>query len=98
MPTVRSRSVALVSGYCLLQPFAGAQIALGLRKFAHRAEQQAERGVGDLLVEHVRRVGDDDAVRARPFGVDVVVADAEARNLSSFGNRCINAASSLFAV
>ena len=59
-----------------LDPFAGAQIALGLREFAHRAQDQPERGVGDLLVEHLRRVGDGDAVLGRPFDVDVVVADA----------------------
>ena len=54
--------------------------SLGLRKLAHRAQQQAERGVGDLLVEHLGRVGDGDAVLDRIFDVDVVVADAEARN------------------
>ena len=68
-----------------LRPFAGAQKALGLRKFAHRAEQEAERGVGHLLVQYFRRVGDDDAVRARPLGVDVIVADAEARDLLELG-------------
>jgi hypothetical protein len=36
--------------------------------------------ISDLLVEHVRRIGDDDAVLASPFGVDVVVADTEARH------------------
>ena len=68
-----------------LRPFSGAQKALRLRKFAHRAEQEAERGVGDFFVEHFRRVGDDDAMRARPFGVDVIVADAEARDLLELG-------------
>ena len=62
-------------------PLAGAQVTFGLGEFAQCAQQQAQRGVGHLLVEHVRRVGDDDAVLARPFGVDVVVADAETRNL-----------------
>src|SRR5216684_1635797 len=61
----------------LLPPLAGAQVTLGLWELAHGAEEQAERGVGDLLGQHVRRVGDGDAVRARPLGVDVVVADAE---------------------
>jgi hypothetical protein len=59
----------------------GAQILIGLREFADGVQQEAERSVGDFLVEHFRRVGDDDAVLARPLGVDVVVADAEARNL-----------------
>ena len=62
------------------RPFAGAQIALRLRQFAHRREQQPERGVGDLFVEDARRVGHGDAVRARPFRIDVVVADAEGRD------------------
>ena len=64
----------------LLQPFAGAQIALGLRKLAHGAEQQPERRIGHLLGEHVGRVGGDDAVLARPLGVDMVVADAKTRH------------------
>ncbi len=80
IPTVRLRSVALLSGYAVLRPFAGAHIALGLGKFAHGAQQQTERGVGDLLGQHVGRVGDGDAVRAGPGGVDVVVADAEGRD------------------
>ena len=80
MPTVRSRKRRRAQRILPLQPFAGAQKAFGLRKLAHGAQQQAERGVGDLLVEHVRRVGDDDAVLGRLLDVDVVVADAEARN------------------
>jgi hypothetical protein len=55
-------------------------IALCLRQVAHRAERQPKRGVGDLFIEHVRRVGHHDAVPAGPFGVDVVIADAEARH------------------
>ena len=35
------------------------------------------RGVGDLLGQHVRRVGDDDAALGRRLDVDRVVADAE---------------------
>ena len=66
-------------------PVAGPQIALRLGQFPHRAEQQAERGIGDLLVEHVRGIGDDDAVLARPFGIDMVVADPEARDHFELG-------------
>ena len=80
MPAVRSRKRRPAQRIGLLLPFAGTQVTLGLGEFPHRAQQQAECGVGDLLVEHVRGVGDDDAVRAGPFGVDVVVADAEARH------------------
>jgi hypothetical protein len=67
MPTVRLRSVALVS-------------AFGLRKFPHRAQQQCNRCVGDFLGQYFGRVGHDDAARRRRFGIDMVVADAEARN------------------
>ena len=63
-----------------LPPFAGAQIALGLRQLAHRAKQEAERGVGDLLGKHVGRMGDDDAAFAGRDGVDMVIADAETCN------------------
>ena len=85
MPTVRLRKVALVSGYWPCVHLPARTIAIGLREFAHRAQQQAERGVGHLFVEHFRRVGDDDAVLAGPFGVDMVVADAETRNLLELG-------------
>ena len=61
----------------LLRPLAGAHVALGLREFPHGAQQESHRGVGHFLREHVRRVGHGDAVRARPGGVDVVVADTE---------------------
>ena len=71
----------------MLGPVAGAQIFLGLRQFAHGAEREAQRGVGDLFVQHVRRVGDDDPVLAGPFGVDMVVADAEARHDLQLGKR-----------
>src|ERR1700736_5830105 len=67
------------------RPLALAQIALGLRQMPYGAEQEAERGVGYFFVQHVRSVGDDDAVLARPFGVDMVVADAEAGHDFEFG-------------
>ena len=63
----------------VLFPFARAEITLGLGQLPHGCEQQPKRRIRHLLVEHVRRIGDDDAVPAGPFGVDVVVADAEAR-------------------
>ena len=50
---------------------------LGLRQLSHRHEHEAERGVGDLVVEHAWRVGGDDSEPRRRLGVDVVVADAE---------------------
>ena len=68
-----------------LTPLADAQIALRLRKFTNRAEQQAERGVGDFLGQHIRRVGEDDAVRGGPFDIHVVIADAKARDDLQFG-------------
>src|ERR1043166_580753 len=39
-----------------LHPLARPQIALGLRKFAHRAQEQTERGVGDLLGQDLGRI------------------------------------------
>src|SRR5262249_57530777 len=68
-----------------LQPFAGAKITLSLRKFPNRVQQQSERGVGDFLGQYFGRVGYDDAARARRFGIDMVVADAKARNDLQFG-------------
>ncbi len=59
------------------RPFAGAQIPLGLRQLAHRAKEEAERGVGDLLGKHVGSMGDDDAAFAGRDGVDVVIAHPE---------------------
>ena len=64
MPIVRPRSEA-VSGKRRPQPPPGAQVALGLRQPAHRHDRQRHGDVGDLVVEHARRVGDDDR-RARP--------------------------------
>jgi hypothetical protein len=68
----------------LLFPLAGAQVTFGLGKLAHRAQQQAECRIGDLLVQDIRRVRDDDAVGSGPVGVDMVVADAECRNEFKF--------------
>ncbi len=58
--------------------------------------KQAERGIGDLLVEHVGRVGDDDAVGAGPFGVDMVIADAEARHDLELGQPLHEVGADLF--
>ena len=44
------------------------------------AEQQRPRVIGDGLVEHARRVGDDDAEARRGGDVDRVVAHAPARD------------------
>ena len=43
-------------------------------------KQEPERGVGDLLGQHIGCIGDGDAVLAGPAGIDVVVADAERRD------------------
>src|SRR5438552_3586586 len=67
-------------GIVLLRPLSRAQVALGLGEFAYRAQEEPERGIGDLLGEHIWRVGDGDAVPARPGGIDVIVADTERRN------------------
>ena len=77
MPIVRPRSEA-VERETAPSARARAQIALGLRKRRTASSVSADRGVGGLGVEHAGRVGDDDPVLARPGGVDMVVADAEA--------------------
>ena len=63
-----------------LPPAPGAQVAVGLRDLAEGGEQEAQREVGHLVGEHVRRVGDDDAAAMRLARIDRVVADAEARH------------------
>ena len=63
-----------------LQPLAGAQIAVDLRQLAHGRQQQADGEVGDLVGQHIRRIGDDDAALAGSLGIDIVVADAEIRD------------------
>jgi hypothetical protein len=40
--------------------------------------KQADRGVGNLLRQHVGRVGHHHAGGARMLGIDMVVADTEA--------------------
>ena len=59
------------------RPFARAQETLCLGQAAHRHDGQRHRDVGDFVVEHARRVGHDDSMLARPFSVDMLVADAE---------------------
>ena len=54
-----------------------ADTALGLLLCTAREFPQAERLVGHFLREHVRRVGDGEAMGAGPGGVDVVVTDPE---------------------
>ncbi len=58
-------------------PFAGAQVPLGSGELAHGHQQEAQRGVGDLLGQHVGRIGDDDAARRAGGEIDAVIADAE---------------------
>ena len=67
-------------GIVLRLPQAGAQIAVGLDELAQGRDQKPHRDVGDLFGQHVGRVGDDDIVLARIGRIDVVVADAEARD------------------
>ena len=67
-------------GIVLRLPQAGAQIAVSLDELAHGRDQQAHRDVGDFFRQHVGRVGDDDIVLTRIGGIDMVVADAEARD------------------
>jgi len=62
------------------RPLSGPQIALGGGEFAHCHQDQAERGVGHFLGEHVRRVGDDHALLGGVARIDIVVADAEIRD------------------
>ncbi len=62
---MRPRSEA-VSGKGAFRPASLAQIALGLRQPAHRGERQRHRDVGDVLVEHAGRMGDDDRRARRP--------------------------------
>ena len=61
-----------------LQPLARAQIAIDLRQLAHRGDQQAQRQVRDLVRQHVRRIGDDEATPSGFGRIDMIVADAEA--------------------
>ncbi len=78
MPTRRPRNVPLRERIGAFgHPTALAQPPLRAREFAHRIDQQPDRRVRDLLAQHVRRVGDDDAVPAAVADVDVLVADAE---------------------
>ena len=49
-------------------------------EFANRVDQQPDRRIGDLLGQHVRRVGHHDAARAGMAGIDPIVADAETGN------------------
>ena len=60
-----------------LAPLAGAQETLGLGELARRAQEEADRRIGDLLGEHVGRIGDHDAMLAGPGRIDMVVADPE---------------------
>ena len=62
------------------RPPPGAQVPLGLPQLAHGHQQQRERGVGDLVVQHPRGVGDDDAALGGGVHVHAVVPDAEVRD------------------
>ncbi len=63
----------------LLLPTPGPKILLGSRQFAHGIEEKAKRRIGDLLGQHVRRIGDDDSVRGAISEIDPVIADAKIR-------------------
>ena len=63
-----------------LRPMARAQVAVRLGDPPQGRQHEADREVGDLVGEHVRRVGDDDAAPVRRDGIDGVVADAEIRD------------------
>jgi hypothetical protein len=66
-------------------PETGTHITVGLDEFAQGADQKAHRHVGDLLGQHIRRVGDNDVALGRVFGIDMIVADAEARHELELG-------------
>ncbi len=75
MPTRRSRKVG-ESGKRGLQPAAFPQIAVRLRDLSQGCDQKSDGQIGDFVVQHVRRVGDDDAAPRRLADVHIVVADA----------------------
>ena len=69
-----------LSGERALRPLAVAHEAVGLRNAPRDGEQQADREVGHVVVQHLRRVGDRHAALVRRCDVDAVVADAEHRD------------------
>ena len=77
IPTVRPRSEA-VSGKAAFSQCPARRYRSACGQPAHRHDHEPERRVGDLLVEHARRVGDDDSALRRRPRVDMVVTDAEA--------------------
>ena len=84
----RPRSEGL-SGKAPFAPLPGAQVSLGLRQLAHRHDHEAiavsatsSSSTPGVLVTMT-------PCSRRPFGVDVVVADAEAGDDLELGNRRI---------
>ncbi len=64
----------------VLLPVTLAQVVFRAGKLADGVEQQRNRGVGHLVVQHVGRMRDDDAMLHRLLRVDAVVANAEIRH------------------
>jgi hypothetical protein len=67
-------------GHRPLGPAAAAHITIGLDDAPGDGEDEGHRQVGDLVVEHVRRVRDGNAAFHGSGDIDAVVADAEHRD------------------
>ena len=88
MPTRRPRKVSRAQAIvAVAHPTAVAQPGLGSRQFAHGIDQQPDRGIGDLLGQHVGRVGDHDAALRRVADIDRIIADAEIGDDLEIGQR-----------
>ncbi len=71
MPARRPRSVPRRQPVgAFLHPAPFAQVVFRARKLAHGIDQQADRRIGDLLGQHVRRVGDHHVRLAGVGGID----------------------------
>jgi hypothetical protein len=63
-----------------LEPFASTHEAVGRRQLARHAQHQAERRIGDLVVQHIGRMRDHHAAPPGRGHVDAVVAHAHHRD------------------
>src|SRR3546814_2658032 len=70
-------------GHALLQPLALAHVAVAVADLARGGEQQGDRHVGDVVVQHVGRVGDDDVAPGGVREIDGVDPDAVAADRKS---------------